>query len=71
MIYAISDENSELQELLSKQQGCIVSNTWDAKKNADSLSSLIKELPKKYDRSKDLDLYQRDFLAKIISNMIK
>jgi glycosyltransferase involved in cell wall biosynthesis len=71
MIYAITDEHSELQELLSKQQGCIVSNTWDTKKNVDLLSSLVNQSPLKFDRSKNLDLYQRDFLAKVISNMIE
>lgn len=71
MIFAITDENSELQELLSKQQGCVVSNSWDTQKNVDLLSSLVKQSPKKYDRSSNLDLYQRDFLAKVISNMIE
>ena len=71
MIYAITDENSELQELLFKQEGCIVSNSWDTKKNVDLLSTVLKQCPLKYDRSNNLDLYQRDFLAKIISNMIK
>ena len=71
MIFAITDENSELQELLSKQQGCVVSNSWDTQKNVDVLSSLVKQSPKKYDRSSNLDLYQRDFLAKVISNMIE
>lgn len=70
MIYAITDKNSELQELLSKHKGCFVSNTWNVKRNVDSLSSLIKKLPLKYERNKNLDPYQRDFLAKIISNMI-
>lgn len=71
MIFAITDKNSELQELLSKQQGCVVSNSWDTQKNVDLLSYLVKQSPKKYDRSDNLDLYQRDFLAKVISNMIK
>jgi glycosyltransferase involved in cell wall biosynthesis len=71
MIYAITDKNSELQELLSKQKGCIISNTWDVKENIDLLSSLINRLPLKYDRSNNLDLYEKDFLAKKISNMIK
>ena len=70
-IYAITDENSELQQLLTKQHGCVVSNSWDTQKNVDLLSSLVKQSPKKYDRSNKLDLYQRDFLAKVISNMIK
>ena len=71
MIYAITDENSELQELLSKQQGCIVSNIWDVKKNVDLLNFYIRKGSYKYDRCNNLDLYQRDFLAKVISNMIK
>lgn len=71
MIYAITDENSELQQLLSKQQGCVVSNSWDTKKNVDLLSSVIKQSPLKYNRSNNLDLYKRDSLAKVISNMIK
>ena len=70
MIYAITDMNSELQELLSVQKGCVVSNTWDVKKNVDLLNSLINKLPLKYDRSKNLDLFKKDFLAKIISNMV-
>jgi colanic acid biosynthesis glycosyl transferase WcaI len=69
-IYAITDNNSELQELLSKQEGCIVSNTWDIKKNVDLLCTVLKQRPLKYDRSSNLDLYQRDFLAKLISNII-
>lgn len=70
IIYTITDKNSELQELLSKQKGCVISNTWDINENVDLLNSLINRLPKKFDRSNDLDLYERDFLAKIISNMI-
>ena len=61
MIYAITDMNSELQELLSVQKGCVVSNTWDVKKNVDLLNSLINKLPLKYDRSKNLDLFKKDF----------
>lgn len=70
MLYAITDKNSELQELLSAQKGCVVSNTWNVKKNVDLLNSLINKLPLKYDRSKNLYLFKRDFLAKIISNMV-
>ena len=71
MIYAITDENSELQRLLSKQQGCVVSNSWDTQKNVDLLCYLVKQSPKKYDRRDNLDLYQKDFLANAICNMIK
>ena len=71
MIYAITDKNSELQELLSKQHGCIISNSWDIKENVDLLTSVISQSRLKFDRSNNLGSYQRDFLAKLISNMIK
>tara|TARA_B100000989_G_C19490652_1_gene449627 strand:+ start:343 stop:1500 length:1158 start_codon:yes stop_codon:yes gene_type:complete len=69
-IFAITDENSELQELLSKQKGCYISNTWNKKHNVDVLISLSKTKPIKYDRSDSLDLFQRDSLSKLIISMI-
>tara|TARA_B100000900_G_scaffold416155_1_gene449579 strand:- start:4084 stop:5250 length:1167 start_codon:yes stop_codon:yes gene_type:complete len=70
MIYAITDKNSELQELLSEQEGCTISTTWDVKKNVNKLNSLAKKGPIKYDRVRNLGLYKRDFLAKVIRNMV-
>jgi colanic acid biosynthesis glycosyl transferase WcaI len=70
MIFAITDKNSELQNLLSQQKGCYISNTWDTQYNVGILSSLV-EIPSiKYDRKDHLGLYQKDFLAKLISKMI-
>jgi glycosyltransferase involved in cell wall biosynthesis len=70
MIYAITDKNSELQELLSEQEGCTISTTWDVKKNVNKLNSLAKKEPIKYDRVRNLSLYKRDFLAKLIRNIV-
>lgn len=71
MIFAITDEKSELQALLSKQKGCFVSNTWDVKHNAELLSSLAEKSAIKFDRNDNLDLYRKDSLAKLIDNIIK
>jgi colanic acid biosynthesis glycosyl transferase WcaI len=71
MIYTITDKNSELQALLSKQKGCFISNTWDVKYNADLLSSLAEKSAIKFDRSDSLDLYRKDYLARLIDSMIK
>jgi colanic acid biosynthesis glycosyl transferase WcaI len=71
MIFAITDEKSELQALLSKQKGCFISNTWDVKHNAELLSSLAEKSVIKFDRNDNLDLYRKDSLAKLIDNMIK
>ena len=71
MIFAITDADSELQELLSGQKGCFVSNTWDAKINVENLNVLTKHSEFKYDRSGDLGLYQRDYLAKFVKEMVE
>ncbi|MDC0953286.1 glycosyltransferase [Porticoccaceae bacterium] len=71
MIFAITDADSELQELLSGQKGCFVSNTWDAKINVENLNVLSKHSEFKYDRSGDLGLYQRDYLAKFVKEMVE
>ncbi len=69
-IFAITDKDSELQELLSEQKGCYVSNTWNKKRNLDVLVSLSNKRPIKHDRSDKLDLYQKDSLSKLIVGMI-
>ena len=70
MVYAITDKNSELEGLLSLQQGCFISNTWDSQENASKLSFIVNSAVKKYDRDDMLGLFGRDAVAKMIKNVV-
>ena len=70
MVYAITDKNSELEGLLSVQEGCFISNTWDSQENVGKLSSIVNSAVKKYDRDDMLELFGRDAVAKMIKNVV-
>ena len=70
MVFAITDKDSELQELLEQQQGCVVSHTWDTQQNVKLMDDLITQPSVKFNRQDKLSLYKRDYLAKLIEQII-
>ena len=69
-LLTITDKNSELEQILKHQEGCLISNSWNPEENVKYFKTLLDLSSKKFDRSQNLSQYERSFLAKFIREFI-